>query len=55
MLLVFFKFKNAFKSRENDPKRQYIRRPVYGYVMAKILHCDSMITRSSRGSQIFFQ
>jgi len=37
MLLDFFKFKNAFKSREIDPKRQYFRHPVYGYVMTKLL------------------
>jgi len=36
-LLEFFKFKNAFKSREIDPKCRYFRHPVYGYVLVNFL------------------
>jgi len=35
--MEFFKLKNAFKLRENDPKRRYFRHPVYCYVMVKLL------------------
>ena len=37
ILLDFFKFKDTFKSREIDPKRQYFRHPVYGYVITSPL------------------
>ena len=37
MLLDFFKFENAFKSRENNHEHRYFRHHVYGYVMAKLL------------------
>jgi len=39
MLLEFFKLKNAFKSREIDPKGRYLQHPVYqlyGYVKVKL-------------------
>ena len=35
--LELFKFKNAFKSREIDPKRWYFHHTVYCYVMAELL------------------
>jgi len=39
----FFKFKNAFKSSDIDPKCRYFRHPVYGYVMVKLLLRDVMV------------
>jgi len=46
MLLEFFKFKNAFKSREIDPKCRYFRHPGYGYVMAKLLLREVTVIRA---------
>ena len=41
--VIGFKFINATKSREIDPKRRYFRHPVYGDVMAKFLLREVMV------------